>query len=80
MRNKSVKSEGSVIRPSLSMISRMSYFQDRLLSPELMRAMALLYLNGSPIPYYVTEDMYLSLALTVPLELLEKFPRFISCW
>jgi hypothetical protein len=27
IRNKSVKSEGSVIRPSLSMTSRMSYFQ-----------------------------------------------------
>jgi hypothetical protein len=36
--------------------------------------MALLYLNGSPIPYNVTEDMYLSPALTVPLEILEKFP------
>jgi hypothetical protein len=73
-RNKSDKKEDSVIRPSLSMTSRMSYFQDRLLSPELMRAMALLYLNGSPIPYNVTEDMYLSPALTVPLEILEKFP------
>jgi len=69
------KVRSDIIRSSLSMTSRMSYFQDRLLAPELMRAMALLYLNGSPIPYNVTEDMYLSPAHTAPTEMLEKFPK-----
>ena len=75
---------------SLSMTSRMSYFQDRVLQPEsktylfiknnqclfvtlVMRAMALLYLNTSPLQINVHEDIYLS-PLQAPREMLAKFP------
>ena len=67
-------SENENIRSSLSMTSRMSFFQDRILSPEVMRAMVLLYLNNSPIPYNVVEDMYLSPLDNVPTDMLERFP------
>ncbi|KAJ3222453.1 hypothetical protein HK099_002307 [Clydaea vesicula] len=63
-----------IIRSSLSMTSRMSYFQDRILAPEMMRAMALLYLNGSPIPYNIQEDIYLS-PINTPNDILERFPQ-----
>jgi hypothetical protein len=62
------------IPSSLSMTSRMSYFTDRILAPEVMRGVALLYLGGSPAHYSVRDDYYLS-AVNAPDEVLARFPR-----
>ncbi|KAJ1547368.1 hypothetical protein HK405_006031 [Cladochytrium tenue] len=67
------------IRGALSMTSRMSYFNDRVLAPEVLRAMALMYLSSSPIPIDFSSDWLLS-PQAAPLELLAKFPRtFLVC-
>ena len=39
-----------------------------------MRSMILLYLNSSPIPFDIKNDMYLS-PIKAPNEILQKFPR-----
>jgi hypothetical protein len=67
-------SNPSGIPCSLSMTSRMSYFTDRILAPEVMRGMALLYLGSSPAHYSVQDDYYLS-AVNAPDEVLARFPR-----
>lgn len=56
------------------MTSRMAYFTDRIISPEMMRAMALLYLGGSPLKYDMDEEYYLS-PLCAPESVLEQFPK-----
>ncbi|KAJ3300190.1 hypothetical protein HK104_003418 [Borealophlyctis nickersoniae] len=65
---------GPSIPSSLSMTSRMSYFTDRIIAPEMMRAMALLYLGGSPEPADLASDYYLS-PVIAPDELLVRFPK-----
>lgn len=68
-----------VIRSSLSMTSRMCYFTDRILAPEFMRAMALMYLGSSPLPIDFSTDHYLS-PIVASDELLSQFPRtFFVC-
>ena len=62
------------IPSALSMTSRMSYFNDRIIQPELIRGMALLYLSGSPAIPDVSTDYYLS-PLLVPDEILSRFPK-----
>ncbi|KAI9340412.1 hypothetical protein DFJ73DRAFT_557063 [Zopfochytrium polystomum] len=56
------------------MASRMSYVMDRMLTPEQMRAMALMYLGNSPVPIDFLSDYYLSPQYAT-LELLARFPR-----
>ncbi len=78
------KSRRVTVPSSLSMSSRMSYFTDRIISPEgiflflrlisVMRAMCLLYLGTSPVVYDFNEDFYLSPIVT-PDEILERFPK-----
>lgn len=62
----------------LSLTSRMSYFSDRILTPELQRSMALLYIgtqnpnvSGATNP---TTDYYLS-PVVAPESVLSEFPR-----
>ncbi|KAK4506778.1 hypothetical protein PRZ48_000511 [Zasmidium cellare] len=62
----------------LAMSSMISYFNDRILSPEMLRAMILLYIGEHNKPDFAT-DYFLS-PLRAPEELLSKFPRtFLLC-
>ncbi|KAJ3192614.1 hypothetical protein HK101_006227 [Irineochytrium annulatum] len=70
---------GPAIPSSLSMTSRMSYFTDRVLAPEMLRGMALMYLGQSPKPINFETDYYLS-PVNAPDEILARFPRtFLIC-
>ncbi|KND00948.1 uncharacterized protein SPPG_04049 [Spizellomyces punctatus DAOM BR117] len=70
---------GPSIPSSLSMTSRMSYFTDRIITPEMMRAMALLYLGTSPVPVDLASDYYLS-PVMAPDDLLARFPKtYLLC-
>ncbi|KAJ3187889.1 hypothetical protein HDU85_006282 [Gaertneriomyces sp. JEL0708] len=70
---------GPSIPSHLSMTSRMSYFTDRILAPEFMRAMGLLYLGTSPLPIDLASDYYLS-PVMAPDDILARFPKtFLLC-
>lgn len=62
----------------LTMTSRVGYFQDRIISPSMMRAMAILYIGPARNPDFET-DYYISPILAPP-HLLAHFPPvyFIS--
>ena len=62
------------IHSGLSMTSRMTYFSDRILHPELLRAMGLMYLAGSPVRPNIDTDYYLS-AVHAPDSMLARFPK-----
>ncbi|KAL5032199.1 hypothetical protein RTP6_000341 [Batrachochytrium dendrobatidis] len=68
------KSTGPYIPSALSMTSRMSYFSDRIITPELLRGMALLYLSGSPVVPDLMHDHYLSPVIASD-EILARFPK-----
>ncbi|TPX35527.1 hypothetical protein SmJEL517_g02130 [Synchytrium microbalum] len=71
--------KGIHIPSALSMTSRMSYFTDRIIAPEVIRAMALLYLGTSPSPPNFQEDYYLS-PVVAPEDLLAQFPQcYLIC-
>ncbi|OMJ24488.1 Hormone-sensitive lipase [Smittium culicis] len=57
----------------LSMTSRFTYFSDMILTPEMMRAMAILYIGPNNTPDF-EKDYYLS-PIVAPEELLAKFPN-----
>jgi acetyl esterase/lipase len=69
------------IPTELSMTSRMSFFNDRILQPEgifdnlslVMRAMLVFYLGSSPLHLRFDSDYFLSPVLT-PEDLLQDFP------
>ncbi|GAA5808805.1 hypothetical protein MFLAVUS_002202 [Mucor flavus] len=62
----------------LSMTSRMSFFNDRLLSPDLLRAMAILYLGPHASPDF--ESDYLLSPVYAPEDLLAQFPQtYMMC-
>lgn len=62
----------------LAMTSRMSYFNDRILTPEMMRAMAILYLGPHAHPDF--ESDYLLSPVVAPSELLAEFPKtYMMC-
>jgi len=56
----------------LTMTSRVGYFQDKIISPSMMRAMAILYIGPNQNPDFET-DFRLSPVLA-PNELLARFP------
>lgn len=56
----------------LTMTSRVGYFQDRVISPSMMRAMAILYIGPQRCPDFET-DYYISPILS-PAENLAHFP------
>ncbi|EIW69571.1 hypothetical protein TREMEDRAFT_30684 [Tremella mesenterica DSM 1558] len=56
----------------LTMTSRVGYFQDRIISPSMMRAMAILYIGPRRNPDFET-DYYISPILSPP-HLLQHFP------
>lgn len=57
----------------VAMTSRVSFFQDRIISPDMMRAMALLYIGPDSKPDFQTD--YLLSPILAPAELLAKFPK-----
>ncbi|AFR93202.2 hormone-sensitive lipase [Cryptococcus neoformans C23] len=72
------KSKKVPIGTRLTMTSRVGYFQDRIISPSMMRAMAILYIGPARNPDFET-DYYISPILAPP-HLLAHFPPvyFIS--
>ncbi|EMD37855.1 hypothetical protein CERSUDRAFT_123688 [Gelatoporia subvermispora B] len=62
----------------LTMTSRTGYFQDRIISPSMMRAMAILYIGPHRNPDF-SSDYYLS-PILAPSRLLAHFPPLLmSC-
>jgi acetyl esterase/lipase len=61
------------IRTRLAMSSMISYFNDRVLTPELMRSMVLLYIGPNARPDFSTD--YLLSPILAPDEILEAFPK-----
>ncbi|KZT58886.1 alpha/beta-hydrolase [Calocera cornea HHB12733] len=59
----------------LTMTSRTGFFQDRIISPSMMRAMAILYIGSRHNPDFST-DYYIS-PILAPNSLLEKFPPLL---
>ncbi len=63
----------TAIKTRLATSSMISYFQDRILTPEMMRAMIILYIGPHHRPDFSTD--YLLSPLLAPDALLAKFPR-----
>lgn len=61
------------LRTRLAMSSMISYFNDRILSPEMMRAMIILYIGPHNRPDFSTE--YLLSPILAPDALLARFPK-----
>ncbi|KAI8330459.1 Alpha/Beta hydrolase protein [Chlamydoabsidia padenii] len=62
----------------LAMTSRMSFFNDRIISPDMVRAMAILYLGPHANPDFDSD--YLLSPVVAPFELLAQFPKtFMMC-
>jgi acetyl esterase/lipase len=57
----------------LALTSRLSYFNDRILTPEMMRAMVILYIGPNNRPDFQT-DFFLS-PIVAPESLLARFPK-----
>lgn len=57
----------------LAMSSRLSYFNDRILTPEMMRAMVILYIGPHNRPDFQTD--FLLSPLVAPETLLARFPK-----
>lgn len=65
-------------RTRLAMSSMISYFNDRIISPEMLRAMILLYVGEHNKPDFATD--FLLSPLRAPETLLARFPRtFLMC-
>ncbi|KAG0135837.1 Alpha/Beta hydrolase protein, partial [Tuber indicum] len=57
----------------LAVTSRLSYFNDRLLTPEMMRAMVILYIGPHNRPDFATD--FLLSPIVAPEDLLARFPK-----
>ncbi|KAL9104758.1 MAG: hypothetical protein Q9163_000308 [Psora crenata] len=68
-----VGSKPKVLKTRLAMSSMISYFNDRVLTPEMMRAMIILYVGPHNRPDFSTD--YLLSPLLAPEALLAKFPK-----
>ncbi|CAG8482507.1 2578_t:CDS:2 [Diversispora eburnea] len=67
-----------VIGTRLAMTSRMSFFNDRIVNPDLMRAMAILYIGPNNYPDFASD--YLLSPIIGPDELLAQFPKtYLMC-
>ena len=66
------------IATRLAMTSRVAFSQDRIITTELMRAMAILYIGPKNKPDFETD--YLLSPLRAPSELLSQFPKvYLMC-
>ncbi|KAJ1503199.1 hypothetical protein HMI56_002273 [Coelomomyces lativittatus] len=69
----------SSLATTLAMSSRFSFFNDRILPPEILRALALLYLGPSKVPVQFETNYLVSPVLT-PVTLLRQFPKvYMMC-
>lgn len=66
-------SKPTALKTRLAMASMISYFNDRILTPEMMRAMIILYVGPHNRPDFSTD--YLLSPLLAPEALLAKFPK-----
>ncbi|KAL8827778.1 MAG: hypothetical protein Q9170_006873, partial [Blastenia crenularia] len=66
-------SKPKLLRTRLAMSSMISYFNDRIITPEMMRAMIILYVGPHSRPDFSTD--YLLSPLLAPEALLAKFPK-----
>ncbi|KAL8679096.1 MAG: hypothetical protein Q9186_004591 [Xanthomendoza sp. 1 TL-2023] len=66
-------SKPRLLKTRLAMSSMISYFNDRILTPEMMRAMIILYVGPHARPDFSTD--YLLSPLLAPESLLSKFPK-----
>ncbi|KZP34361.1 alpha/beta-hydrolase [Athelia psychrophila] len=67
--------EGEHLGTRLTMTSRTGYFQDRIISPSMMRAMAILYIGPHRNPDFAT-DYHIS-PILAPSHLLAQFPPLL---
>ncbi|WPH04230.1 Hypothetical protein R9X50_00711900 [Acrodontium crateriforme] len=65
--------EPAALRTRLAMSSMISYFNDRILSPEMLRSMIILYIGPHQRPDFATD--YLLSPLLAPEQLLVRFPK-----
>ncbi|KAF8125003.1 Alpha/Beta hydrolase protein [Boletus edulis] len=72
---KGIGKDREPIGTRLTMTSRTGYFQDRIVSPSMMRAMAILYIGPHRNPDFAT-DYFISPILT-PSPLLAQFPPLL---
>lgn len=68
-----VSSKPKLLKTRLAMSSMISYFNDRILTPEMMRAMIILYVGPHHRPDFSTD--YLLSPLLAPEALLAHFPK-----
>lgn len=66
-------SKPKTLKTRLAMSSMISYFNDRILSPEMMRAMIILYIGSQNRPDFSTD--FLLSPILAPEALLAKFPK-----
>lgn len=71
--NASTSVPATAIKTRLAMSSMISYFNDRILTPEMMRAMIILYIGPHYRPDFSTD--FLLSPLLAPESLLARFPR-----
>ncbi|KAL1305117.1 hypothetical protein AAFC00_002046 [Neodothiora populina] len=67
------QTQATQLKTRLAMSSMISYFNDRILSPEMMRAMIILYIGPHSRPDFSTD--YLLSPLLAPEALLVRFPK-----
>ncbi|WVF72296.1 hypothetical protein IAT40_007109 [Kwoniella sp. CBS 6097] len=72
------KRKKTPIGTRLTMTSRVGYFQDRIISPSMMRAMAILYVGPRRNPDFET-DYYISPILSPPHLLAHFPPVYLIC-
>ena len=73
VKDKPLGSKPKVMKTRLAMSSMISYFNDRVLTPEMMRAMIILYVGPHNRPDFATD--YLLSPVLAPEALLIKFPK-----
>ena len=66
-------SKPRILRTRLAMSSMISYFNDRIITPEMLRAMVILYVGPHTRPDFTTD--YLLSPLLAPEMLLAEFPK-----
>ncbi|KAI1266171.1 alpha/beta-hydrolase [Xylariaceae sp. FL1019] len=71
--NQSLSHHPEPLRTRLAMASMISYFNDRVLTPEMMRAMIILYIGPHNRPDF-SQDYFLS-PILAPDALLQRFPK-----
>jgi len=71
--NKVEEGKSKTMKTRLAMSSMISYFNDRILTPEMMRAMIILYIGPHNRPDFSTD--YLLSPLLAPDSLLARFPK-----